>query len=79
MECCGRTDYNDYRFKGFFPNSCCKTAEPSCRFETVFKKGCKEAFVEFWDKNADIIKYAGLVIAAIEVCLLCFLFTSSKI
>lgn len=64
MECCGKTDYTDYRYKGFFPASCCKTQD--CRYETVFKRGCKEAFVKFWDQNADIIKYAGLVIAAIE-------------
>lgn len=66
MECCGRTSYMDYSFKGYFPTSCCKNAQ-DCRYETVFKTGCKEAFVSFWDKNADIIKYAGLIIAAIEV------------
>lgn len=68
MECCGRTNYMDYSFKGYFPTSCCKNPQ-DCRYETVFKKGCKEAFVGFWDKNADIIKFAGLVIAAIEVCI----------
>lgn len=67
MECCGRSNYEDYRYQGYFPPSCCKESQ-NCHSETVYKKGCKQAFVDFWDKNADIIKYAGLAIAAIEVC-----------
>lgn len=66
MECCGRMSYTDYQYQGQFPASCCKDPH-NCRYETVFKRGCKEAFVEFWGKNADIIKFAGLIIAAIEV------------
>lgn len=66
MECCGRQGPNDYSFKGYYPTSCCKNPQ-DCRYETIFKIGCKEAFVGFWDKNADVIKYIGLIIAAIEV------------
>lgn len=66
MECCGRQSYLDYSFKGYYPTSCCKNPQ-DCRYETVFKTGCKEAFVHYWDVNADIIKYAGLGVAAIEV------------
>jgi len=65
MECCGKNSYLDYTFQGYFPPSCCKDPN-ACRIETVYRRGCKQAFVEFWDKNSDIIKYAGLVIAAIE-------------
>ncbi|XP_053967320.1 23 kDa integral membrane protein-like [Anastrepha ludens] len=64
MECCGKNSYVDYSFQGYYPPSCCK--DNSCRIENVYRKGCKQAFVDFWDKNSDIIKYAGLVIAAIE-------------
>ena len=66
MECCGRQSYLDYSYKGYYPTSCCKNPQ-DCRYETVFKTGCKEAFVHYWDVNADIIKYAGLGVAAIEV------------
>ena len=65
MECCGKDSYNDYNFQGYFPQSCCKDPH-NCRAETVYPIGCKRAFVNFWDKNSDIIKYSGLVIAAIE-------------
>ncbi|KAH8267078.1 hypothetical protein KR018_001716 [Drosophila ironensis] len=65
MECCGRSGYSDYSFQGYFPPSCCKDTN-NCRSDTVFRRGCKAAFVDFWDRNSDIIKYAGLVIAAIE-------------
>lgn len=76
MECCGKSSFEDYRYQGYFPPSCCKDAQ-NCRYETVFKKGCKQAFIDFWDKNADIIKYAGLVIAGIEVCFHASQFCSS--
>lgn len=66
MECCGRTGYTDYSFQGFFPPSCCRDTN-NCRTETVYRRGCKQAFVDYWDRNSDIIKYTGLVIAAIEV------------
>lgn len=66
MECCGRSSYADYSYQGFFPPSCCKDTN-NCRSDTVYRRGCKGAFVDFWDRNSDIIKYSGLVIAAIEV------------
>lgn len=67
MECCGRGGRDDYHFQGYYPPSCCKDPR-QCNDSTAYKVGCKQAFVDFWDRNADIIKYAGLVIAAIEVC-----------
>jgi len=66
MKCCGRSNYNDYAYQGKFPPSCCDDTN-NCRQETVYKRGCKTTFVDFWDRNSDIIKYSGLVIAAIEV------------
>lgn len=65
MECCGKRGYSDYSYQGYFPESCCK--ERQCRVENVYKVGCQKAFHDFWDTNSDIIKYAGLAIAAIEV------------
>ncbi|XP_014102876.2 23 kDa integral membrane protein [Bactrocera oleae] len=64
MECCGKNSYIDYSFQGYYPPSCCKGN--NCNIENVYRRGCKQAFVDFWDKNSDIIKYAGLVVAAIE-------------
>ncbi|XP_016978736.1 23 kDa integral membrane protein [Drosophila rhopaloa] len=65
MKCCGRLGYTDYSGQGRFPPSCCKDTN-RCTQETMYKKGCKAAFVEFWDTYSDVIKYAGLVIAGIE-------------
>ncbi|XP_068147118.1 23 kDa integral membrane protein [Drosophila tropicalis] len=65
MECCGRNNFSDYAFQGYFPPSCCKDTN-NCRQETVYRRGCKAAFVEFWDRNSDILKWSGLVVAAIE-------------
>ncbi|XP_067632593.1 23 kDa integral membrane protein-like [Eurosta solidaginis] len=64
MECCGKNSYVDYSFQGYYPPSCCK--DSNCRIENVYRRGCKQTFVDFWDKNSDIIKYVGLIIAAIE-------------
>lgn len=65
MECCGRNSYLDYSRFGTIPPSCCKDPN-NCNPATVFHRGCKKAFVDFWDRNSDIIKYAGLIVAAIE-------------
>lgn len=67
MECCGKNSYFDYSFQGYYPPSCCKAN--NCNIENVYRRGCKQTFVDFWDKNSDVIKYAGLVVAAIEVSL----------
>ncbi|XP_034478383.1 23 kDa integral membrane protein [Drosophila innubila] len=65
MECCGRSSFTDYAFQGYFPPSCCR--DPNhCGPESVYRRGCKEAFVDYWDRNSTAIKYSGLVIAAIE-------------
>ncbi|KAL5287323.1 hypothetical protein ACFFRR_008306 [Megaselia abdita] len=65
FKCCGNRDYRDYTYQGFVPATCCEDAS-RCSVETAYKNGCKQTFVRFWDKNSDIIKYAGLIIAAIE-------------
>ncbi|XP_011181480.1 23 kDa integral membrane protein [Zeugodacus cucurbitae] len=64
MECCGKNSYIDYSFQGYYPPSCCKGSH--CGTDNVYRRGCKQAFVDFWDRNSDVIKYAGLVVAAIE-------------
>ncbi|XP_055920657.1 23 kDa integral membrane protein-like [Eupeodes corollae] len=65
FHCCGKNDYRDYTYQGFFPTTCCDDKN-NCNSETVYKQGCKMAFRNFWDKNSDMIKYVGLIIAAIE-------------
>lgn len=69
MECCGKDSFLDYTSHGYFlPQSCCKDTRfgERCGLDNVYRVGCKRAFVNFWDKNSDIIKYTGLIIAAIE-------------
>uniref|UniRef100_T1GVF5 Uncharacterized protein n=1 Tax=Megaselia scalaris TaxID=36166 RepID=T1GVF5_MEGSC len=65
FKCCGNRDYRDYTYQGFVPATCCENPG-HCSVENAYKNGCKSTFVNFWDKNSDIIKYAGLIIAAIE-------------
>lgn len=35
--------------------------------EALKKPGCEEAFISFWDKSINIVRYAGLGVAAVEV------------
>lgn len=72
FKCCGNRDYRDYTYQGFVPATCCENPG-HCSVENAYKNGCKSTFVNFWDKNSDIIKYAGLIIAAIEVSSICFI------
>lgn len=66
FKCCGNRDFRDYTYQGFVPATCCENAS-RCSGDTAYKNGCKQTFVRFWDKNSEIIKYTGLLIAAIEV------------
>lgn len=53
------------------PNSCCGISATSCsKVEAMTRPGCSRAFAKFWEKNIDIIRYAGLGVAAVEVSLL---------
>lgn len=35
--------------------------------DAIKRPGCEEAFHSFWDKSINIVRYAGLGVAAIEV------------
>ncbi|CAD7015438.1 23 kDa integral membrane protein [Ceratitis capitata] len=70
FKCCGKTDYRDYTSAGVaVPVSCCgsldATSCPASIYET--KPGCKTEFVDFWATNTNIIRYAGIAVAAIEL------------
>ncbi|XP_067634362.1 CD63 antigen-like [Eurosta solidaginis] len=70
FQCCGKNSYKDYDNDSVvIPVSCCGSVDiqtcPASIYET--KPGCIKEFVGFWSTNMDIIRYAGLVVAAIEL------------
>jgi CD63 antigen len=69
FKCCGKSSYTDYvlAFENI-PNSCCGASATSCSFADVTKTvGCADAVKRWWNTNLDIIRYAGLAVAAIEM------------
>ncbi|XP_058982330.1 23 kDa integral membrane protein-like [Musca domestica] len=72
LKCCGYTSPTDYTLEGV-PKSCCGPSATSCSLvEALPRPGCKTAFDRMWSKNIDIIRYAGLGVAGIE--LIAFIF-----
>ncbi|XP_039955736.1 23 kDa integral membrane protein-like [Bactrocera tryoni] len=69
FNCCGVNGSTDYTLNlESIPNSCCGTNAVSCSVLDALKKpGCEEAFHSFWDKSINIVRYAGLGVAAIEL------------
>ncbi|XP_054739207.1 23 kDa integral membrane protein-like [Anastrepha obliqua] len=69
FNCCGLNGSTDYTFNlESIPNSCCGSSAVSCSVLDALKKpGCSAAFTNFWDKSIDIVRYAGLGVAAIEL------------
>lgn len=59
----------DYLLAGEnIPNSCCGSMATTCsKVDAMTNPGCSRAFGKFWEKNIDIIRYAGLGVAAVEV------------
>lgn len=50
------------------PKSCCGSLTNECPqsvYET--KPGCRAKFVDFWASNTNIIRYAGIVVALVEL------------
>ncbi|XP_023037901.1 23 kDa integral membrane protein [Drosophila willistoni] len=68
FKCCGLHNAADY-LSLTVPASCCDSpTNGSCSAATaVFRPGCLSAVDDVWDTNANIIKYAGLGVTAIEL------------
>ncbi|XP_011181475.3 CD63 antigen [Zeugodacus cucurbitae] len=70
FKCCGKNNYEDYLMAGNkVPISCCGSLEIKECPEDVYKTkpGCKDEFVGFWSTNMNIIRYAGIAVAGIEL------------
>ncbi|EDW08622.1 CD63 antigen [Drosophila mojavensis] len=67
LKCCGLYKFSDYGT--VYPASCCDSpSNGTCSLTSVlFKPGCKSAVDSLWDTNANIIKYAGLGVTAVEL------------
>ncbi|KAM7345932.1 23 kDa integral membrane protein-like [Cochliomyia hominivorax] len=67
FNCCGRMSYLDYP-AGSVPSSCCGTMTGECP-QSVYstKPGCRAEFVNFWSTNTNIIRYAGIAVALVEL------------
>ncbi|XP_017474773.1 PREDICTED: 23 kDa integral membrane protein-like [Rhagoletis zephyria] len=70
FKCCGKTSSADYTSAGKdVPVSCCGSLDATTCPASVYltKPGCADAFVDFWATNTNIIRYAGIAVAAIEL------------
>ena len=74
LNCCGKNGFTDYvTALENIPNSCCGAEATTCSsFQAMTKPGCSQALSTFWNKNIDIIRYAGMGVAAVE--LIAFIF-----
>nr|XP_014102768.1 CD63 antigen [Bactrocera oleae] len=73
FKCCGKSNYTDYiTADKDVPVSCCGSLDikecPADVYQT--KPGCTAEFVGFWATNTNIIRYAGIAVAAIELAVL---------
>ncbi|XP_065370017.1 CD63 antigen-like [Calliphora vicina] len=69
FNCCGRTGYMNYVVAGTdVPKSCCGSMTAECPISVYeFKPGCRAQFVDFWASNTNIIRYAGIGVALVEL------------
>lgn len=69
FKCCGRFNSADYTSMGAtVPNSCCGSMTNACpAVEYITKPGCRQEFVDFWASNTNIIRYAGIGVALVEL------------
>ncbi|XP_013098720.1 23 kDa integral membrane protein-like [Stomoxys calcitrans] len=67
LKCCGYNGPTDYTGESV-PKSCCGASATNCSIvEALLRPGCLKAFDRVWTKNFDIIRYAGLGVAGIEL------------
>ncbi|XP_055920654.1 23 kDa integral membrane protein-like [Eupeodes corollae] len=72
FNCCGQFGSQDY-FGEAVPNSCCGRSATSCSMISVLiKPGCSQAFKDFWTTHISIAKYAGMVVAGVELIAIIF-------
>ncbi|XP_058976349.1 CD63 antigen-like [Musca domestica] len=74
FKCCGLTGSIDYTSNNLqVPNSCCGTLDNACEASVYeFKPGCRKEFLNFWSSNVNIIRYAGIGVALVELVALTF-------
>ncbi|XP_037949755.1 CD63 antigen [Teleopsis dalmanni] len=66
FKCCGLNSYQDYN--GSVPSSCCGETIGTCAANIYESRpGCQSAFYDFWSSNMDIIRYAGIGVAIVEL------------
>ncbi|KAL5287328.1 CD63.2 family protein [Megaselia abdita] len=69
FKCCGNNGPYDY-FKQSYRRSCCaenKLVNNECDIQYAYTTGCKQAFRRFWKSNIELIKFAGLGVAIVEL------------
>lgn len=73
FKCCGRDGPGDWP-TGFIPQSCCGVVNTSgvatldsCPTTQAYTDGCQQAFRSFWASNTDIIRWAGIAVALVEL------------
>lgn len=64
----------DYVSQGVaVPSSCCGTLTGECDASVyALKPGCRAEFRDFWASNTNIIRYAGIGVAVVELVALTF-------
>uniref|UniRef100_A0A1A9Z7J0 Tetraspanin n=1 Tax=Glossina pallidipes TaxID=7398 RepID=A0A1A9Z7J0_GLOPL len=69
FKCCGKNGFTDYTLAGeAIPPSCCEVTATSCTaIEAISRPGCVRAFTNFWENSMNIIRYAGLGVAGVEL------------
>ncbi|XP_073845836.1 CD63 antigen-like [Musca autumnalis] len=74
FKCCGLNGAVDYTSNGLeVPNSCCGTLSNACD-ASIYESmpGCRKEFRSFWASNTNIIRYAGIGVALVELLALTF-------
>uniref|UniRef100_A0A1A9WI23 Tetraspanin n=1 Tax=Glossina brevipalpis TaxID=37001 RepID=A0A1A9WI23_9MUSC len=69
FKCCGKNTFADYTLAGeSIPPSCCEVSATSCSpLQAMKRPGCLSAFTTFWENSINIIRYAGLGVAGVEL------------
>ncbi|XP_013098676.1 23 kDa integral membrane protein [Stomoxys calcitrans] len=69
FKCCGLNGSLDYTGNNKdVPSSCCGYMNGQCDVNVYESKpGCRSEFREFWATNTDIIRYAGIGVALVEL------------
>lgn len=67
FKCCGLHGYADYeRVNAEVPLTCCGLVDTCLPEDYIHKRGCKIAFMHFWDRSTVVIHYFGICVALVE-------------